>query len=378
MRFPATIHDLETPALLVERARLEANLLDIAGLCRENGVRLRPHVKTHKCVELARLQHEAGAEGLTCAKVSEAAVFAEAGFRDLLVAYPLTEEKARVLRELAERTGARVSTVADSAEGIRGLSAAWRDAPEPLPVHLKVDTGLHRVGVPVENAESAADLARGIAEARGLRLAGLLTHEGHTYLAASSEEVARIGREAAAGLVALAEELRAGGVETPGVSVGSTPSARHSVGVPGVTELRPGNYVYHDAIQLSLGTAPLERCALTIWTTAVSRPARERAACDAGSKVFSSDRGPHGMDLGGHGIVLAGDGACDEGVRLAKLSEEHGWLRLEPDHPLRIGDHLRVVPAHACAAVNLAEAVWVVEGERVLERWPVAARARVT
>jgi D-serine deaminase-like pyridoxal phosphate-dependent protein len=377
MKFPATIHDLETPALLVERERLEANLADMATLCRQHGVRLRPHVKTHKCVELARLQIEGGAVGLTSAKVSEAAVFAEAGFDDLLVAYPLRAGKARALRELAERTGARVATVADSTEGVRGLSEAWSGAPEPLPVHLKVDTGLRRVGVPVEEAETAAAVARQIAEAPGLRFAGLLTHEGHAYLASSPEEVARIGRAAAERLVALAEELRSRGLEVPEVSVGSTPSARHAVAVEGVTELRPGNYVYHDAIQLSLGTAPLDRCALTVWTTVVSRPAPERAACDAGSKTLSSDSGPHGADLGGHGIVLAEGGGRDEGVRLAKLSEEHGWLRLGPDHPLRIGERLRIVPAHACAAVNLAEAVWVVEGERVVERWPVAARARV-
>jgi len=375
---PATIHDLETPALLVERGRLEANLGEMAALCRKADVRLRPHVKTHKCVELARLQQAGGASGLTAAKVSEAAVFAEAGFSDILVAYPLVGRKPGALRRIAEDTGARLSTVADSPEGVEGLSSAWVGASEPLPVHLKVDTGFGRVGVPVDDPDRAADLAGLIERAPGLLFAGILTHAGHAYAAVSAEEVESIGREEGESMAVLAGRLRRAGIEVGEVSVGSTPTARRAAQVPGVTEVRPGNYVFHDAIQVSLGVVPLERCALTVWTTVVSRAAPDRAVCDAGSKVFSSDRRIRGEGSGEHGIVLDGEGRGDPGLRLARLSEEHGWLSLDPGHGLEVGRRLRVVPAHACPTVNLSPWLWVVEGERVLERWPVAARGRVT
>lgn len=375
MKSPRTIHDLDTPALLVERGRLLENLDEMAALCRARGVRLRPHVKTHKCVPLAALQRERGAGGLSAAKVSEAAVFAEAGFDDLLVAYPLVGPKGAALRRLHEATGARVATLADDAAAVRALDAAW-SGPPPLPVYVKVDTGLGRVGVRWDRPEAVLDLARRIDAAPHLRFAGLLTHAGHAYAAATPDDVARIGRDEGERMTALAAWSTEAGVPVPAVSVGSTPTARHAVRVPGVTELRPGVYVFNDANQVALGVVPVARCALTVLTTVVSRPAPDRAVCDAGSKTFSTDRGAHGQARADHGLVLTPEGAVDPAVRLTALSEEHGWLRLQGPGP-RVGDRLRVVPAHACAAVNLARDLWLVDGESVLDRWPVAARARV-
>jgi D-serine deaminase-like pyridoxal phosphate-dependent protein len=362
LNLPRTIAGLDTPALLIERSRLDANLAEMAALCARYGVRLRPHVKTHKCPAIAARQRALGAVGLCAAKVSEAAVFAAAGFDDLLVAYPLTgARKVAALRALP----ARVSTLADDVEGVRELDAAWSG--EPLPVHVKVDVGLGRVGVRWDRPEAVVALAQAIDAAPNLRFAGLLTHAGHAY-GAAPEDVARIGREEGERLVALAGAVRDAGLEVPSVSVGSTPTARHAVAVPGVTELRPGVYALNDANQVRLGVVPVERCALSVLTTVVSRPDPDRAFCDAGSKVFSSDRGAHGQAHGDHGLVVD-----RPDLRLVALSEEHGWLR----GPARRGERLRVVPAHTCPVVNLAAEVWLVDGDDVLERWDVAARGCV-
>jgi D-serine deaminase-like pyridoxal phosphate-dependent protein len=382
MELPRTLDDLPTPALLVERDRLEVNLQAMAETARASGVRLRPHIKTHKSLELARRQLEGGAAGLTTAKVSEAAPFAQAiaagelPVADLLVAYPLIGRKASELRALAEQTGAIMATVADSEEGIGDLSEAWADAPAPLSVLLKVDTGLHRVGIPVGDAERALTLARAIQAAPGLRFGGLLTHGGHVYAAASPREVEHIGVQEGERMVALAEELRSRGLEVAEVSVGSTPTAPHAAAVRGVTEIRPGNYVFNDAKQVSLGVVPLQRCALTVWTTVVSRPEPGRAVCDAGSKVFSCDHVVLEKGKREHGVVLKDPTTLEAGpgIHLAALSEEHGRLKLKPSCSLRIGERLRIVPAHACTTVNLAEHLWLVDGEKVLERWPVTAR----
>lgn len=358
------LHDLPTPALVVERGVLETNLTEMATLCASHGVKLRPHVKTHKSVPIAARQHALGAVGLCAAKVSEAAVFVEWGFEDALVAFPLTGEKVRELRELP---AARIATICDDPAAVGELDAAWSGS--PLDVFVKVDVGLGRVGVPWTQVDDVVALARRVADARRLRFAGLLTHAGHAYGAATPADVARIGLEEGERLVSLADAVRDAGLDVPCVSVGSTPTARHAATVPGVTELRPGVYAFNDANQVALGVVPAARCALTVLTTVVSRPGPGRAYCDAGSKVFSSDRGAHGQARGDHGLVLGG------AARLAGLSEEHGWLRFDGDGPRR-GDRLRIVPAHACAVVNLADTLWVVDGEDVVDRWPVNARGR--
>ena len=362
---PRTLFDLETPAVVVDLDRLEENLAEMAALCARHGVRLRPHVKSHKCVPLARRQLELGAVGLSAAKVSEAAVFAAAGVDDLLVAYPVVgRDKIDALGGLS---GA-VATLVDDAAATDALSAGWSSSRRPLDVFVKGDGGLGRVGVPVERVESVLALARHVERSPRLRFAGLLTHAGHAYRAADPAGVEAVGVAEGCSMVDLAERLRARGLEVPAVSVGSTPTARAAVAVPGVTELRPGVYVFNDAQQVALGVVPMTRCALTVWTRVVSRPDPGRAICDAGSKTFSSDRGAHGTDGVPHGV--APDAPS---LRLVGLSEEHGWLRATEGEAPAPGAHLRLVPAHACAVVNLARRLWVVQGERVVDCWSVDA-----
>lgn len=359
------IEDLETPAVLVDLDVLERNVLRMAERAQAAGVKLRPHAKTHKCPDIARLQAQAGARGLSVAKTSEAEVFAAAGFDDLFVAYPVVgNDKGRRLLALQERARLRVGV--DSLAGASSLAAPFAAAGRRLDVLLKVDVGYHRVGV---LPEQALELARALVELGGLRLVGLFTHAGHAYLADSPAGVAEIGRHETRCLAETAERLRAAGLTLDEVSVGSTPTARHALGVPGASECRPGNYVFHDASQVSLETCALEDCALTVLATVVSVPSAGRAFVDAGSKTLSSD--PLRPRAGGHGLLLGLNS------RLSGLSEEHGWIAVDPRDDFQVGQRVRILPNHACVVANLHDRLYGVRAGRVETVLPVAARGRI-
>jgi D-serine deaminase-like pyridoxal phosphate-dependent protein len=361
----STIHDLATPAVVIDQDVLERNVTRMAEAARSHGVRLRPHAKTHKTVEVARLQMKAGACGLTVAKTSEAEVFAEAGFDDVFVAYPVVgADKGRRLLALADRL--RLAVGVDSVRGASTLAGVFHPAGRTLDVLLKVDVGLHRVGVaPAE----VPPLARRLADLPGLRLRGLFTHGGQAYGAENGSAVEAIGQSEGRTMAEAAEAVRAFGLEVETVSVGSTPTARGSMTVPGVTECRPGNYVFHDFSQVNLGTCGLEDCAMTVIATVVSVPDRGRAVIDAGSKTLSSD--PLRPREGGHGLVLG------TRSRLTRLSEEHGVIAVEPGDQFRVGDRVRVLPNHACVVSNLHDRLWVARGETVEGTFAVAARGHV-
>ena len=360
-----SVNDVPTPAVLIDVDVLERNVARMAQRARAAGVRLRPHAKTHKLLEVGRLQLGAGARGLSLAKTSEAEVFAAAGFDDIFVAYPVVgADKGRRLLALADRI--RLAVGVDSVEGARTLGTVFAAAGRRLDVRLKVDTGLHRVGV---LPEQAIGVARAIADVPGLELKGVFTHAGHAYGETDAQGVAAVGHHEGGTLSAVAEALRGAGLEIAEVSVGSTPTARHAMTVAGVTECRPGNYVYNDATQVSLGTCALEDCAMTVIATVVSVPAPDRAVLDAGSKTVSSD--PLRPRAEGHGWVLG------RKARLAKLSEEHGVLAVEDGERFRVGERVQVLPNHACVVSNLHDRVLAVRGERVEAEWRVAARGRV-
>jgi len=359
------LDSIETPAVLVDLDVVERNVAAMAERARRAGVRLRPHAKTHKTVEIGRLQLAAGARGLSVAKVGEAEVFVAAGFQDLFVAYPVVgEDKGRRLLALSDR--ARLAVGVDSPDGARTLDAVFRASGRRLDVLLKVDVGFHRVGVPPDQAVQAA---QSISTLCGLRLRGVFTHAGHAYLAESPDGVGRIGQSEGSILVETAQRIRDAGIEIEEVSVGSTPTARHAMSVPGVTECRPGNYVFHDASQVSLGVCAPEDCALTVLATVVSVPAADRAVVDAGSKTLSSD--PLRPSGPGHGFVLG------RRSRIARLSEEHGVIEVLPGEGFRVGERVRILPNHACVVSNLHDRLLGVRGDRVEGELAVAARGRV-
>jgi D-serine deaminase-like pyridoxal phosphate-dependent protein len=362
---PLFLGDLSTPAVVVDLDVLERNVSRMAARAREAGVRLRPHAKTHKCPEIGRLQRDAGAWGLSLAKVGEAEVFVDAGFDDLFLAYPVVgADKGRRLLDLSDR--ARLAVGVDSVEGARTLAEPFREAARALDVLLKVDVGYGRVGVAPERA---VEVARQVAELPGLRLRGVFTHAGHGYTAADKAEVDEIARLEGERLCEAAAALRAAGLGVEEVSVGSTPTAARAMRVPGVTECRPGNYVFHDASQVALGTCGVEDCALTIVATVVSVPAPDRAVVDAGSKTLSSD--PLRPRPGGHGQVLG------RASRVEKLSEEHGVIAVAPGESFEIGERVRILPNHACVVANLHDRLVGVSGDRVETVLDVAARGRV-
>jgi len=359
------IEDLPTPAVLIDVDVVSRNLARMAGLARSAGVKLRPHAKTHKVPQVGRMQIAEGAAGLALAKTSEAEVFAAAGFDDLFLAYPVVGKgKPERLLALAERI--RLAVGVDSLEGASALAAPFAAAGKRIEVLLKVDLGTRRVGV---LPEAAPAMALRLAETPGITLRGVFAHAGHAYHEQTRPAVEAVGRSEGETLAEVARAIRAAGVPIGEVSVGSTPTARSAMSAAGVTECRPGNFVYHDASQVSLGTCSLEDCAMTVIATVVSVPDYSRAVIDAGSKTLSSD--PLRPKPGGHGFLLG------RASRVSRLSEEHGVIETAPGERFTVGERVRVLPNHACVVSNLHDRVHAVRDGRVVEVWRVAARGMV-
>lgn len=358
------VDTLDTPALVVDLDRLEANIARWAAVARDAGVKLRPHAKTHKCVEIARRQMAAGATGLTLAKIGEAEVMARAGISDIFIANEVVGAP-KIARLLTLARTIRVRVGVDSTEVAEPLAKAAEAAGITLEVLLEVDTGLGRCGV--APGEPLLGLTRQVARLRGLHVAGIFTYRGYR------PDMEAAGREEGDTMVRQAERLRAAGIPIEEVSVGSTPTGRAAARVPGVTEVRPGTYVFNDAMQVQWGAAAPDECALTVLARVISRPSRDVAILDAGSKVLTAERGPYtsrGESFG----VIRGYPDC----QIDRLWEEHGRVQLTEDgRRLRVGELVDIIPAHVCPTVNLAERLVCARHGRVEETWAVAARARV-
>ena len=382
------VSDLPTPALLVDRARLHANLDAMQARADAMGVALRPHAKTHKSPDLARLQRARGARGLTVATVDEAEAFAREGFADLRLATPVVGPgKLGRLRALASG-GVRVSFTVDSAEGVRRASEAFADGPA-VEVLLEVDPGYGRCGVPWNDPEAALAVCAAIGHTPGLRLAGVLSHGGDAYAEplpgeSRDEALRRVMDTECERVLGLAEILASGGHLAPGgaeVSVGSTPGVthftQHERGGFRVTEIRPGTYVFFDAMQVALGAATLQDCALTCIGTVLSKKrfddGTERVVTDAGKKALTADtfagaRG-FGTVLYSRQKMIAHPHATVEA-----LSEEHGWVDTPGGSIYDVGDPVLVVPNHACVAVATRAELYLVDGDEVEATWPTVAR----
>jgi D-serine deaminase-like pyridoxal phosphate-dependent protein len=362
----AAIAELDTPAVVIDLDRVEERIAGMAIAMRERGVALRPHTKTHKSIELARRQVAAGASGLTVATLGEAEVFADAGIDDLFVAYPLVAQGPKVARlcALAERT--TLSVGADSAAAVEALAAATAGAARRPAVLIEIDVGGHRTGVRPSEAGRLAATAVSL----GLTVRGVFTHGGHSYagraerLAAAEDEVRGLGQAAAA--------LRAAGEEAAVVSAGSTPTAELSAR-DGVTEERPGTYVFGDRQQAFLSDRPLDDTALLVAATVVSHGSGDGFdgfVVDAGAKILGKDVATY---LAGHGSIVGYPAAVIE-----RVNDHHGVVSLPVgtgDRPA-IGDVVWIAPNHVCPVVNLVDQYVVARGGRVVDRWPVDARGR--
>ena len=343
--------EIDTPAAVVDASRLERNLARWQEHCDRHGLANRPHVKTHRCAEIAQRQLALGAVGITCQKLTEAEAMADAGCEDILVPYNIVgAAKLERLRRLLERITLFVSV--DDAALLPGLAAAAAGAPRELAVLVDCDTGLGRTGV--QDPASAVELAVAVSREDGLRFVGFLT-----YPAPDAAE--RF-------LAAAVEGARERGLEPAVVSAGGTPSMWESGKLrPTVTEYRVGTYAFHDRATVAAGAATLEDVALTVHATVVSRPAPGRAILDAGSKALTSDRGPDEA----FGLVLEAPGS-----QVVKLNEEHAYVALADGEELELGQRVRVVPNHACVVVNLFDELLVTRDGRLEDSWRVAARGR--
>ena len=348
--------EVGTPCAVVDLDVVEANIRRVQAACDTAGIANRPHIKTHKSPVIAALQRDAGARGITCQKLGEAEIFAEAGFRDILLSYNLMgEEKIGRLAALARQ--AEPIVAADNPVAVAAASRAAGLAERSIPVVIECDTGRKRAGV--ETPAEAIALAQAIRDAPGLSFAGFLLYPPEGGVEATQAFL----DEATAGVRSL-------GLEPRIVSAGGTPNLRDLGRVAGTTEHRAGTYVFNDRMMVAAGAATLADCALTVVSTVVSRGGPTRGILDAGSKTLSSDTGR----LDGYGLILEHPDA-----RIHAFAEEHGFLDLSAcATPPAVGDVVRVVPNHVCVVVNLMDRLVATRGGEIVGEIEVAARGRIS
>ncbi|MGK3143744.1 alanine racemase [Pantoea sp. C2G6] len=365
------IDDRLTPYIEVDAARLERNLQQMQLKANAAGVALRPHIKTHKSVWIAQRQLESGARGVTVSKPSEGISFIAGGVRDLLLAYPVIRPQsvAELLR-LAALHQAKITLIADTLQGVAAIAEASQRQPAcELAVAIKVDVGLHRIGVNPEtdDAVQIADALR----ANGLRFAGLVSHAGHAYGAGHAAAIAEIARQEAALMQQLQKKLQAAGFPDVPLSVGSTPTALAAEIAPSVTEIRPGNYALLDLTACRLGLSRPDQLAMSVITRVVAVN-DHYVIIDAGSKMLSSDKGPHGTNASGFGVAADEAGQTYE---VTKLSEEHGFLLYQHHHPA-VGSLLRLFPNHSCAVMAQSDSFVLRHADGQSEEHVVDARGK--
>jgi D-serine deaminase-like pyridoxal phosphate-dependent protein len=356
---------LDTPCLVVDLDVVDANVRRIADGAAARGVALRPHIKTHKSVALARLQLDGGAVGITVGTLGEAEVMVDGAIEDVFIGYPIWADdiKADRLRRLYERAPS-LSVGVDSEAAADRLAAAVAGAgPGPLRVLVEIDSGARRSGV--TSPEAALSVARRARDA-GLDVIGVFTHGGHGYRApgagpsAAADEIATLG--------AAADVLRSDGFAVERISAGSTPTGIHSARGQ-VTEIRPGTYLLGDRQQFVLGAIPADGCALAVAATVVSTAVDGQVVLDAGAKTLTKDRAAF---LEGFGALPAYPDAVVE-----RLFDYHAAVVIPPGSPApRLGEVVAVIPNHVCPVVEQFDAFVVSRGGASEGRWPVDARGR--
>ncbi|MBZ9655910.1 D-TA family PLP-dependent enzyme [Phyllobacterium lublinensis] len=349
------ITEIDTPAVLIDVDRAEANMQRFQAYADSHNLTVRPHIKTHKLPRFAKRQVELGAVGITCQKIGEAEVMADAGIQDIFLPYNIVGA-SKLDRLVALNTRVKLAVTADSDVTIRGLAEAFKDTAKPLDVLVECDTGMGRCGV--QRPDQAVELAKLIAASKGLNFAGFMTFPKPGTVVQTEAFLAEAKQKALAA-----------GLDPRIISNGGSPDMWQAHEVSSATEHRPGTYIYMDRYQVSKGVGTWEDCALTVLATVVSRPTDDRAVIDAGSKALTSDT----LGLDGFGRIVGYPDAV-----IASLSEEHGVIDLTAckDKP-QIGERLRIIPNHCCVVSNLFDRVILISRDDVIEITPVAARGRV-
>jgi len=367
---PQRLADLATPCLLLDHGKLARNLEIMAGAVRRHGVALRPHMKTAKSAAVARLATAGQAGGITVSTLAEAEYFAREGFRDILYAVgivPAKLDRAAALR----RAGIDLTLVTDDPDIAGAISAHARATGADHRVLVEVDCGEHRGGMA---AESDALIAVG--RALGARCVGVMTHAGHSYSCRSIAEVEAVAEAERVAAVTAAARLRQIGLSTPVISVGSTPTALHARNLAGVTETRPGVYMFQDLFQVQIGSGAPESMAVTVLASVIHRRAAEnRVVIDAGGMALSKDRSTASAPRDyGFGLVLdaAGRQSLGEAV-VERANQEHGVVTAPTPLPLdrlKVGTLVRVAPNHVCMTAAAYDRYHVVDGgDAVVDVW---------
>jgi D-serine deaminase-like pyridoxal phosphate-dependent protein len=349
------LREVSTPFAALDRGRLEANCARVRRRVEELGIRLRPHVKTAKCVEVADIALGEGERAITVSTIEEAQWFRERGFSDITYAVGVTVDKLDAVAAI----GADVAVLTDEPDVARAIGERG------VPAWIEIDSGQHRGGLPCDD-DRVVECARAIG--RGLR--GVLTHAGHSYACRSADALVEVAEQERDSAVRAAARIRDAGIACPEVSVGSTPTVLHAESLDGVTEVRAGVYVFFDRFQHAIGSCARDDLALSVVASVVSSR-RDHVWIDAGTLSLSSERSmdPFG---GGYGEVTALDGSPLAGAPfVAALNQVHGRVAATEGAlpPLPVGARVRVWPNHACITAAMFDAYHVIEGERVIARW---------
>jgi D-serine deaminase-like pyridoxal phosphate-dependent protein len=349
---------------------LEANAARMADRAVELGVRLRPHVKTHKCVEAARIQTRGHFGGIAVSTLAEARGMAVAGFGDITYAVPVSPKKLEDVVEIGSRVE-RLAVLVDHIITVHAVEEIAAANSTMLPVWLKLDCGLHRAGVDPESDDAVALAAR-LVRSPHIEFQGILTHAGQSYRATSREDAAAVSRDECSVTRAFVDRLTEEDIEAPAVSIGSTPTMTAADNLDGIDEIRPGNYVFFDVFQATIGSCSLQDVAFSVLATVISaHPEQHRAVVDAGALALSKDPGPTHVDpdCGFGRIVTVDDQHPLPGLRVTSLSQEHGVVEGPGASALRPGTRLRILPNHSCLAAACFDRYNVARGTKVIDQW---------
>lgn len=368
------IEALPTPCLVVDRQKLKANLDFLYSRARNLSVRLRPHLKTVKSLEVVKLALTAPDDAVTVSTLLEAEMFAQAGYRDILYAVAITPQKLDRVFSLLKR-GVDVKVVIDSVEMAEIVTQRAAEAGLRLPVVIEVDVDGHRSGVPRDRKDLLTDIACSL-EGGGAFLYGVMTHAGESYALSGPLALEKAAEEERLVTVEMAETLRAQGFSCPNVSIGSTPTALSARNLDGVTELRAGVYMFFDLVQAGIGVCAIADIALSVLTTVIGRrDDKQLIITDSGWMAMSADRGTADQAVDQYfGLVCDEDGRVLDDLVLSRVNQEHGIISVRPGSAARmpafpIGTRLRILPNHACATGAQHERYHVVEGRRVTDIW---------
>jgi D-serine deaminase-like pyridoxal phosphate-dependent protein len=378
------LETLKTPGLVLDIAKVKRNAERMSRRVKQLGADLRPHIKTHKCIEVARIQTAGHSGAVTVSTLAEARAFAANGFSKITYAVPI--ESGKFAEAIAISRDCELSLITDDSDVPGGLNDAAKKANVHLNLFLKVDCGYHRCGVEPTNQE-AFEIPRRISNASNLRFAGILTHAGHSYNCHTKPEVLALAKHERDVMAKLGEALRKEVGPVPIVSIGSTPTITCVDHLDGIDEVRPGNYIFFDAFQATLGSCDFDDCALTVLASVVHRDtSRRKVIIDAGAIALSKDRGPVALNPDcGYGKVLDLEGQ-DLNLTVSEMSQEHGFVIVNDEKDgngendgnaentldrLRVGSRVRVLANHSCLTAAQHSHYNVLEDENIVDRWQI-------